>query len=149
MTLTLNSIAPNTQAPNFRLLNHENVAHNMPQVMGENGLLMVFAGNVWDLGCIRTVLWLQRQMYKLSLHGINAVVIAPNHTYDLSGFFMSIPRNIPFPMLADPDSKVYAEYGVESSGYIMLDSNHHVRNVWKLNAGVVPHIKDILNTVAN
>ena len=149
MTIALNDTAPHTQAPNFRLLNHENVAYNMPQVMGENGLLMVFTGNVWDLGCIRTVLWLQRQVYKLSLHGIKAVVIAPNHTYDLSGFFMSIPRNIPFPMLADPDSKVYAEYGVESSGYIMLDSNHHVRNIWKLNAGVVPHIRDILSAVAN
>jgi hypothetical protein len=56
---------------------------------------MVFAGNVWDLGCIRTVLWLQRQVYKLSLHGINTVVIAPKHTYDLSGFFINLARETP------------------------------------------------------
>ena len=136
------------QAHNFRLLNHENIAYTLAQVMGENGLVLIFAGNVWDLSCIRNVLWLQRQIYKLSLHGLKAAVIVPNHTYDVSGFFMSIPRHIPFPMLADPDSQTYADYGIDTAGFVVIDRQQTIRDMWKLKAGVVPHIGDILNALA-
>jgi peroxiredoxin len=148
MTIAMPNTIPTVEAPDFRLMNQENRAYNLAQVMGENGILLVFAGNIWDLGCIRNVLWLQRQTYKLSLHGINACVIVPNHTIDLSGFFMSIPRVIPFPMLADPDEQAYEDYDVQNTGFVMLDGDRQVRRVWHLSNGAVPQIRDVIGAVA-
>jgi peroxiredoxin len=149
MTLAPSQIARYTEASNFRLLNYENIAYNLAQVMGENGLVLIFAEDVWNLTCIRNVLWLQRQVYKLSLNGIKATVVVPNHTYDVSSFYMSIPRKILFPILADRDGKIYQAYGIEDAGFVVIDNHQQIRDMWTLKTGIVPHIGDILNTLAD
>lgn len=146
--MALKQNSPLTKAPNFRLLNQENIAHNISQIMGESGLFLVFTGDVWDMACIRNVLWLQRQVYKLSTYGLNIAVIVPNQTYDLSGFFISIPRKMPFPMLADPDSKTYSDYDIEKTGFVVIDNQQNIRGKWKLKSGAVPHMRDILKAIA-
>ncbi|MEO1646346.1 MAG: hypothetical protein AAFR67_14230, partial [Chloroflexota bacterium] len=89
-------------ANNFILHNHDNMAHELDMMMGENGILLGFTGDVWNVSCVRYVLWLQRQAFKLSTKGVSSALIVPNRPYELNGFFMSIPREIPFPLLADP-----------------------------------------------
>jgi hypothetical protein len=94
----------------FVLNNHENISHRLSMMMGEKGILLGFTGDVWDLNCVRYVLWTQRQSFKLSSFGVNTALVVPNHCYELNGFFMSIPRDINFPLLADPAYKVYGDY---------------------------------------
>src|SRR5690606_86846 len=117
--MVANQIMP--VAINFELKNHENIPHRLDMLMGEKGILLGFTGDVWDVSCVRYVLWLQRQAFKLSTQGINCALIVPNQPYELNGFFMSIPRNIPFPLLADPMLDVYENIGMEKAGYMLLN----------------------------
>ena len=118
---------------NFELQNHENVPYNFDMLKGERGILLGFTGDVWDVRCVRYVLWLQRQNFKLATQGVNCALIVPNQTYELNGFFMSIPRTISFPLLADPAKSLYDELSMENPGYLLLNEDGDVKGRWYLN----------------
>lgn len=147
MTITTQHNLVQNVAPEFTLYNHDHIAYRLTNMMGSNGVLLVFCANIWDLSSVRNVLWLHRQLYKLTLHGLNAVVIVPNHAHELNGFYMSIPRTIPFPLLADPDYQVYQQYHIEQGGFVLVDSNREIRGVWQPKFGGVPNIEDIVNAI--
>jgi len=129
---------------NFELKNHENVPYRLENLMGENGILLGFTGDVWEVSCVRYVLWLQRQNFKLSTLGINCALIVPNQTYELNGFFMSIPRDIPFPLLADPTHGVYEDLGMEKPGYMLLNRDGEILGRWYLNETASLSLKSVL-----
>lgn len=118
---------------NFELKNHQNVPYTMETIRGENGILLAFTGDVWDVSCVRYMLWLQRQNFKLAALGVNCALIAPNQTYELNGFFMSIPRVISFPLLADPTKSLFDEVGMEKPGYLLLGHDGDVKARWYVN----------------
>lgn len=134
---------------NFQLLNHENVRYQLTNLMGESGILVGFSGDIWDLGSVRRVLWLQRQVYKLSMSGIMAAIVVPNETYELNGFYMSIPRMIPFPLLADPNREIHELCQIEFPGFVLLDRNRTVTRKWFLQSGATPRTRDIIQATAN
>jgi peroxiredoxin len=135
-----------TPAPDFKVYDHANKAHRLANLMGENGLLMGFASDIWDLGCVRHVLWLQRQTYKLSLAGINSAILMPNQPYELTGFYMSIPRKIGFPLLADPDGTAFEAYEIEYPGFMFINGDGIVERKWFLRGDATPRLQDILQT---
>lgn len=129
---------------NFELKNHENIPYHLENLMGEKGILLGFTGDVWQVRCVRYVLWLQRQSFKLSTQGINSALIVPNQTYELNGFFMSIPRNIPFPLLADPTHQVYNDLGMEKAGYMLLNREGDILGRWYINETASLSLKSVL-----
>jgi peroxiredoxin len=133
-------------APDFKVYDHENKAHHLANLMGANGLLLGFASDIWDLGCVRHVLWLQRQTYKLSLSGINSAIIMPNQPYELTGFYMSIPRKIGFPLLADPKNQAFTGYEIEYPGFLYINGDGIVERKWFLRGDATPRLQDILQT---
>lgn len=114
----------------FVLNNHKNISHQLSMIMGEKGILLGFTGDVWDLNCVRYVLWTQRQNFKLNSFGVNSALIVPNHCHELNGFFMSIPRDINFPLLADPSFSVYGAYDMAMPGFVLLNRDAEVINKW-------------------
>lgn len=130
-------------AIDFELYNHENRCYRLANVMGENGALLGFCGDIWDLNSVRHVLWLQRQTYKLTVAGVQATFIVPNHAHDLNGFYMSIPRNIPFPLLADPDRQIYDAYQIDNPTFIYINRDKQVKNIFAISGGVTPRLRDI------
>ena len=121
---------PATTIQNFALKDHEKTVQELEMMMGERGILLGFAGDVWDVSCVRYVLWLQRQNFKLSAQGINCAMIVPNQTYELNSFYHSIPRDISFPVLADSLGAVYDDFGMEEAGYVLLNRNGEVLKRW-------------------
>lgn len=134
----------NQEAIDFSLQNHQGKRFNLSGLMGEVGMLLGFCGDIWDLASVRHVLWLQRQSTKLASRGINSAIIVPNYPHDLNGFYISIPRDILFPLLADPSQKVYDSFGIDDSGFVFIDANGLIRKRWMLVEGAVPQIRDIL-----
>jgi len=129
---------------NFELKNHENVPYRLENLMGEHGMLLGFTGDVWQVSCVRYVLWLQRQSFKLSTYGINSALIVPNQTYELNGFFMSIPRDIPFPLLADPNASVYETVGMEKPGYMLFNRDGDILGRWYVNDTASLSLKSVM-----
>ncbi|MGJ3240757.1 MAG: redoxin domain-containing protein [Anaerolineae bacterium] len=107
--------------PPFELKDHEGVAYHLDMLMGERGTLLGFTGDVWEVSSVRYVLWLQRQHFKLASKGIQCALIIPNQPYELNGFYLSIPRKITFPLLADPNRDLYDAVGMDKSGYMAIN----------------------------
>lgn len=131
----------------FRLYNHENIAYSLSHLMGERGILLGFSGDIWSLDSMRHVRWLQKRSYKLALRDIGAAIIVPTETYEISGFYMSNPNPIPFPLLADPERRVYDLFGLEA-GFVLLDAQRHMRKSWSLRKGHTPSLREITSYAA-
>lgn len=119
-----------TTVSDFELKNHDNISHRLSMMMGERGILLGFTDDVWHVSCVRYVLWLQRQSFKLATEGINSAIIVPNQTYELNGFFMSIPRIIPFPLLADPTAHIYHEFEMSRPGFMLISRDGEIQGRW-------------------
>ncbi|MEM9954659.1 MAG: hypothetical protein AAF846_23820 [Chloroflexota bacterium] len=140
--MVTNQIMPSTM--NFRLKNHENIAYELDMLHGENGLLIAFTDDVWEVSSVRYVLWMQRYNFRLAARGINCAMIVPNQPYQLNGFYLSIPRDITIPLLADPNQEVYQTLGMEQSGYLLLDNKHEIMHRWYLNGNASISLKSIM-----
>jgi hypothetical protein len=114
----------------FSLNNHENISYSLSTMVGYNGILLAFAGDVWDLSCVRYALWMHRQCFRLVTNGLHAAIIIPNHPYELNGFYMSIPRGIHVPLLADPKYQVYGDFDMAHQGFVLLNREGHILNKW-------------------
>ncbi len=131
----------------FELKNHENVSHCLNMIMGKRGVLLAFSGNAWDLSSVRYALWLQRQNFKLATSGIQCAMIVPNQTYDLTGFYLSIPNHIPFPLLADPTFVVYKEVSMKRAGYVLLNQERHILGRWYIDDIMSFSVQNILQAL--
>lgn len=128
----------------FVLNNHENISHRLSMLMGEKGILLGFTGDVWDLNCVRYALWMQRQSFKLASSGVNAALIIPNHSYELNGFFMSIPRGLNIPLLADPKFQAYGDFDMAMPGFVLLNREGEVLNKWYITDTSSLSLKSVL-----
>lgn len=130
----------------LKVRTHNNFDACLASQMGTNGLLLGFSGDLWELSSVRQVLWLHRQMYKLTLHGLGSAVIVPNEPYELNGFFMSIPREITFPLWADITNHVYDTLEMnDRAGFVLLDTNMAVVRRW-FTQDSVPSVRDVIAT---
>jgi hypothetical protein len=50
----------NVAAPAFMVRDHESRKHILDDLMGKNGLLLGFIGDIWLPASVRRILWLQR-----------------------------------------------------------------------------------------
>ena len=129
----------------FVLNNHNNISHQLSMMMGEKGIFLCFTGDVWNLNCVRYVLWTQRQAFKLNSFGVNSALIVPNHCHELNGFFMSIPRDITFPLLADPSCKVYGTFDMALPGFVLLNRDAEIINKWYITDTSSLSVRAVLN----
>lgn len=140
----------NTQKiDDFKLENYDNISHQLKMMMGEKGILLCFTGDLWDVGSVRSALWLQRQSFKLSKNGINCAMIAPNETHELRGFYMSLPNNIPCPLLADPSKSVTEKATMESPGYLLLNRDGDILGRWYADNSTAINVREVLQSTLN
>jgi peroxiredoxin len=133
-------------ALDFTLYDHKYHAHRLYQYIGRQGLLLGFPGNVYELGSIRRLLWLQRQARKLALAGINAIFVVPNEATDLHAYHLSTPDPVPFLLLADPKREVYEQYRADHPTMLLLDHEHCIRRQWLLKDATLPHTGEIVRS---
>lgn len=134
------------EVEDFTLHTHDNKPLRLSSQIGESGLLLGFSGDIWDLSSVRQVLWLHRQSYKLSLHRLGSAVIVPNQPHELHSFFLSIPREITFPLLADKNLATYTAFDMtKASGFVLINRDMCIVRRW-LTHDNVPSVRDVIAT---
>jgi peroxiredoxin len=115
----------------FRLPDCHWSPYELGTLMGENGLLLAFIGDIWHPSSVRRIMWLQHQMAKFISLGTPAAVIVRDEAKMLYGFQMSSPLPIPFPLLADTRGDVHEDYDmVGLTGLLLLDKRHVLQAKW-------------------
>lgn len=120
------------------------ISYELDKLMGEVGMLLSFTSDVWDINCIRYVFWLQKHSYKLCTYGINSVLITPNTDYELNLFDESMPRDMPFHLLADPTEQLKQKFEMKKAGYILLGSEGEELGRWYIKENASLSLKSLL-----
>jgi peroxiredoxin len=105
-----------TPAPDFELLGVDNKMHNLQDLMGENGLLVMFICN--HCPYVKSIIdRIIRDTTELKTLGVNAVAIMSNdeNEYEEDKFEnmqkIATEMNFPFPYLIDRTQEVAKKYG--------------------------------------
>mgnify|MGYP005838778615 CR=1 FL=1 len=138
------SLKPGEYAPDFTLPCSTDKSIHLYDLLKSGRVLLGFADDIWSVNSVRRVLWLQRHMLKLATSNIWAVFVAPNDQDDLRSFERSIPRDLPFAIVADADGAVSAQYGfVKSLGFLLIGRDNKLKRVWLGNEGM-PATRDLM-----
>ncbi len=120
-----------SRAVDFTLPDHTQTPHSLSDLMGRNGLMLGFIGDIWQAASVRRILWLQRHVAKFSQIGTPIALLVRDHAHTLYGFRMSSPLPVPFPLLADVDGKVHRAYRMDRHpGLVLIDRNGILRYKW-------------------
>ncbi len=135
----------NSMAPKFSLLNHEHRESNLNGLMGKKGLLLGFTGDIWQPASVRRILWLQRQHSRFVRQGISVALLICDKPHMLYGFYMSSVMPLEFPLLADDERTIHAQFSMERhAGLILIDSNGIIRDKWLVpDERVWPNVQEL------
>jgi peroxiredoxin len=136
----------NVPAPAFMVRDHESRKHILDDLMGKNGLLLGFIGDIWLPASVRRILWLQRHASTFMRMEINLALLICDKPHTLYGFQVSSPVPLEFPLLSDVDREVHERFNMtQISGLVMLDGQQVVRHKWLVpDERVWPHINELL-----
>jgi peroxiredoxin len=120
-----------TLAPDFSLPDHNRKLHCLSNLIGEQGMLLGFIGDIWQPASVRRILWLQRHVSKFAMLGTPVALMVRDHAHTLYGFHSSSPLPVPFPLLADVDGKIHELYQMDKfAGLVLIDRNRVIRQKW-------------------
>lgn len=121
----------NTAAPDFSLPDHNQKICTLDEIMGPNGVMLGFIGDIWQAASVRRILWLQRHVGKFAHLGTPIALLVRDHAHTLYGFRMSSPLPVPFPLLADADGKIHRAYQMDRHpGLLLVDHDRMLRYKW-------------------
>ncbi len=136
-------------ASEFMLMNHNSQFLMLNSLMGERGLFLGFTGNIWDPASVRRIIWMQRHYPEFKKQGVNMALLVSDHPQKLLGYAMSSLTPVEFPLLADWDQAVHAQYHMEHyAGMVLVDCMWVIREKWIMpDERVWPHITDLMDTL--
>jgi peroxiredoxin len=135
-----------TLAPDFELPDHNRKPHRLNDLIGAQGMLLGFIGDIWQPASVRRILWLQRHVSKFALLGTPVALMVRDHAHTLYGFHTSSPLPVPFPLLADVDGSVHQLYNMDKhAGLILIDRHRTIRQKWLMSPDYVwPKLTDLV-----
>ena len=138
-----------TTAPTFSLGDHSGKTYTLDNLMGANGLLLGFVGDIWQPTSIRRILWLQRHVSKFALMGTPVALLVRDHANTLYGFQVSSPLPVPFPLLADEDGRVHLDYHMDRyPGLLLLDYKKSINAKWLMpDDRVWPRMNELVKSI--
>lgn len=141
--------SPYTLCESFALSNHKNMTYTLDDLMGTNGVLLSFIGDIWHPTSVRRILWLQRHVGKFALMGTPVAVLVRDLNETLYGFEMSNPLPVPFPLLADETGDVHRQYQMNRHpGLLLIDKQSMIREKWLMPPDRVwPPMKELVNAI--
>lgn len=125
--------------------NQDEATFDLNNIMGQSGMLVCFTGYIWDLRCLRYVLWLQRYSHEFREKGVSMTLVVPTHKHALSGFLMSIPQEIKFSLIADPENALLKQFEMAKSGFALLDTQQKVVERWSDDDALYLSIRSVLD----
>jgi peroxiredoxin len=138
-------------APDFSARDHSQTVRSLDEMMGKNGLLLGFIGDIWQSASIRRIIWLQRHAHSILTTDANAALLICDQPHMLYGFYVSSPTPPAFPMMSDMDRKVHRLFNMGPyPGMVLLDRNRIVRHKWLMpDERVWPKIQEIVEVLEN
>jgi peroxiredoxin len=133
------------EAPDFTVLNHAQQPVKMSSLMGRNGLILGFIGDIWQSANIRRIIWLQRHANTFIRSGHNVALLIRDEPHMLYGFYVSSPTPPEFPLLADLDDEIHRLFNMSRfPGMVLVDKEHIIRHKWLMpDERVWPKIQEI------
>lgn len=136
----------NEVAPEFTIADHDNRVFHRDNLMGENGLLMGFIGDIWNPANIQRILWLQRHTPSIMRQGYKVALIVRDQPQLLYGFYVSTAKPLQFPLLSDLGGDIHEVFNMgRTPGMVMLDDAFVIRHKWLMpDDRIWPRIHDIV-----
>lgn len=133
------------QAPNFTVQNHAQRLQKMSEMIGRNGLILGFIGDIWQSASIRRIIWLQRHAHSFIRTGHNVALLIRDQPHMLYGFYVSSPTPPEFPLLADVDGSIHRLFNMSRyPGMVLVDRTCIIRHKWLMpDERVWPKIQEI------
>jgi peroxiredoxin len=142
-----NELGPdiNLAAPGFSVLNHAQHSLQLDDLVGRNGLILGFIGDIWQSASIRRIIWLQRHAHSFIRTGHNVALLIRDQPHMLYGFYVSSPTPPEFPLLADVDGSIHRLFNMTRyPGMVLVDREQVVRHKWLMpDERVWPKIQEI------
>ena len=151
LPLTSKFRAQTKALPAFSLSDHNRVRRSLDTLMGPEGMLLGFIGDIWRPISINRILTMQKEASKLAARGLSVAIVIRGRVNTLTNFIINTPVPVTLPLLADPDGMVQATYRTHMSpGLLLIDHGHVLRYKW-LNSGdtLWPSLNDVLNAAAD
>ncbi len=144
-------LGPNvgSRMPDFRLLDGERKMRSLQDVMGANGLLLGFIGDIWMPSTVRRILWLQRHARKIQMMGVNLALVVRDQPHTLYGFQISSPLPLEFTLLADPDGATHRSFSMqEYAGMLLIAPDGKLREKWLMpDERLWPRVQELVESV--
>ncbi len=137
------------KVPSFQLGNYKGKFYTLESLMGANGVILGFIGDIWKPTSVRRILWLQRHVSKFALMGAPIALMVRDQASTLYGFHMSSPLPVPFPILADEDGMIHMKYAMDRhAGLLLVDRHQMLRHKWLMpDERVWPRMADMVRAV--
>lgn len=138
-----------SKAVDFTLPDHNSIPTSLESLIGTNGLLLGFIGDIWQPASVRRILWLQKNVGKFAMMGTSAALLVRDHAHTLYGFRSSSPLPVPFPLLSDLDGAVHKSYIMDTApGLLLIDAQRIIRFKWLMpDETVWPRVPELVQAV--
>ncbi len=132
-------------APEFSVRDHAGKTQTLSNMMGMNGVVLGFLGEIWNPINIQRIIWLQKHAHSIHRNGYKLALVTRDQPQVLYGYYVSSLTPPPFPLLADESGDVHAQFEMAGrSGMVVLDRSKIARHKWEVPADRIwPRLSDI------
>lgn len=114
--------------PHFETQDEEGKLRTPQNLMGKNGLLLVFVYGTWCAPCVQTIYSVGRTAQAYLNEGVNVAIVAVDDAPTLKNFKLTSPTPINYPLLADPEEELHKLYdSAIAKTYLIVDPEGIVR----------------------
>ena len=131
--------------PDFSINDHAGKPQTLVNMMGMNGVVLGFIGEIWNPVNIQRIIWLQKHAHSIHRSGYKLALVTRDPSQMLYGYYVSSLTPPPFPLLADVDGEIHGLFDMMGrSGMVVLDRLKVARHKWEMPADRIwPRLTDI------
>ena len=108
--------------PDFSIDDHAGNPQTLSTMMGMNGVVLGFIGEIWNPVNIQRIIWLQKHAHSIHRSGYKVALITRDQPQMLYGYYVSCLTAPPFPLLADVEGDIHSLFDMAGPPY--RQSNH-------------------------
>ena len=123
--------------PDFSIYDHAGKPQTLSNMLGGNGVVIGFIGDIWNPVNIQRIIWLQKHAHSIHRSGYKLALVTRDQPQMLYGYYVSSLTPPPFPLLADVDGAIHSLFDMMGrSGMVVLDRTKVARHKWEMPAPV-------------
>lgn len=132
--------------PDFSINDHAGKPQTLSSMMGINGVVLGFIGEIWNPVNIQRIIWLQKHAHSIHRSGYKLALVTRDPSQMLYGYYVSSLTPPPFPLLADVEGDVHSIFDMAGrSGMVVLDRTKVARHKWEMPVDRIwPRLTDIM-----